>query len=887
MNEPLNLFISYSHEDKEHLKKLKKHLASLKRSRTISEWTDQELIVGDRLDKEILQHLTKADIVVFLISVDFLDSWYAYEKELLETIKRLDDYTLRIIPIIVRQCDWKDAVLCESSYVPESDEAVETLGTFLAIPQDGKPISSFSNEDEAWTSVIMEIKKVIAKIHEVRSKKKLVPIEPKMIEENHTSSLLSPVFRNKLGSTEIVFQHRHKDDISLSDLFVYPDLKMLREEPVDMKILSSEQLSDYKQLATKTVLFGDGQIGKSSLIKQLYQSYIKLGIYTLLVNGQDVVSGDAKRLLSTSVEKQYVELDFKSFCEKQTVLFVDDFHLCKLNEQYKQKFLENVEHCFSKVVIVADTNLKYDESDYFNFSTYSRYEILLFNRVRRGELINKWNSLGRQETIDMKELHTQNDVLTHHIDAIFRKNIVPSKPIYILLILQSLEAVKPGDYGLTSYGHCYQYLIQQSLQKVSVRGRELDSYINYLTEIASYIYHQGKMNITEEQLVDFQKTYSAKFLINSHDEVIGILHEAGILKTDNGKVEFGYRYIFYFYVAKYLAEHLEEVDYTDIVCVLCQKLHIEKNANILIFLLHHSKKQSIIDDILLHTWDIFYGINEARLDLNDTKALVELISSVPKIVLKQRNVEEERKKHLEMQDKIDKNTVSYCSNKRAYEEEELNSTNLEERGAIWVQISQSIKSIEIIGQILRNRYGSLTREQLIDLAKSAQNVGLRFLKTSLDWFDIAEKESVDYISKLIGEGDNSNKNITKIARRFYLTICYLTCFGIIQKIADSLGYEDLVPIFEKLSQSTPLSPAIKLIDISIKLEFTKHIPKKEISSLFQELDNNIVARRMLQEIVLQHLYLHSVNYQDRQWLSNTLELSDKSVLRMQQKHKRG
>ncbi len=170
--EPLNVFISYSHEDEGYRKEFLKHLVSLKRNCVISAWTDRELVAGDKLDKEIAEHLTSADIVVFLISVDFLNSVYAYEKELVETIERLDDYTSRIILVIVRPCDWKEAMLCKSSDIQGNVETIETLRTFVAIPQDGKPVSSFSDKDEAWLSVTEELKKAIAKIHDLRSKKK-------------------------------------------------------------------------------------------------------------------------------------------------------------------------------------------------------------------------------------------------------------------------------------------------------------------------------------------------------------------------------------------------------------------------------------------------------------------------------------------------------------------------------------------------------------------------------------------------------------------------------------------------------------------------------------------------------------------------------------------
>jgi hypothetical protein len=63
-----------------------------------------------------------------------------------------------------------------------------------------------------------------------------------------------------------------------------------------------------------------------------------------------------------------------------------------------------------------------------------------------------------------------------------------------------------------------------------------------------------------------------------------------------------------------------------------------------------------------------------------------------------------------------------------------------------------------------------------------------------------------------------------------------------------------------------------LIHIAILLEFTKSIPKKEIAKLFSEVEGNPISKRLLQELVVQHLYLNHVDYKDRQWISSKMHL---------------
>jgi len=696
---------------------------------------------------------------------------------------------------------------------------------------------------------------------------------------------LSNSFSDELISTEIVFQHRYKDNITLNDVFVYPDLKIQKEKYDDIEISSdSEKLSNFKKINAKTLIFGEEQTGKTAFLKILFQKYFDQGIYPLLINGECINKTDLKKVLNPIIKLQYDGTDYEDFvhCSIKKILLIDDFHLSKLNERYQKKFLSDdvIGSIFDRIIIVSDPILKYNESKLINFSDYVKYEILPFGHVRRSDLINKWNSLGREETIETEELHSLNDSLKRHIDSIIRKNIVPSKPVYILMILQSLETAQPGSYELTSYGHCYQYLIQQSLQK-AIKNDLIDTCLNYLTEISYFVFKQGGMSIDDEQLETFKKEYSNKFLIKSHELIIEILFQRGILKSNNDKIKFGYKYIFYFYVAKYLTEHLDKEDCKKTVEILCEKLHVEKNANILIFLLHHSKNQSIIDEILVHTSCVFDDIEEAKLDLNDTKHLADMLNLIPQLLLDaKKDVEKERKKKLEKQDIIEKNTSE--------EEEEIVETEIEiekdTNKKILSKINYSIKSVEIIGQILRNRHGSLEKKQLYELTESAYGVILRFLKFFINTSSESKSQLLELIENLIRETNScSDQEAIKITKQFYLFLNYGIFSSVIQKVSDSLGFGELMPIFDELTQNHKDSPAIKLINISIKLEFTRNIPKKEISNLFKELKNNMIARRMLQEIVLRYLYSHYTSYHDKHWISSTLEIPIKSQMRIEQK----
>jgi TIR domain len=138
-------FISYSHKDEKALDRLHTHLAMLSRENLITAWYDREILAGDDIAHEISSKLRDTDLFLPLVSPDFLGSNYCYEQEMGNALKRHEDGTLRVIPIILEPCDWKTS----------------PLGKLKALPKDGKPISLWTNENVAYLDVVTELRRLI------------------------------------------------------------------------------------------------------------------------------------------------------------------------------------------------------------------------------------------------------------------------------------------------------------------------------------------------------------------------------------------------------------------------------------------------------------------------------------------------------------------------------------------------------------------------------------------------------------------------------------------------------------------------------------------------------------------------------------------------------
>lgn len=149
-NTGISVFLSYSHKDDIFKQELDTHLVMLKRNKIISTWNDSKIIPGQDIDEEVKKYLLSADIVILLISADFLSSDYCYEKEMLNALERHALGQTKVIPVIVRDCDWQET----------------PFKNLKALPHDGKSISRWDDKDEAYLEVVKGIKTVINNIQQ-------------------------------------------------------------------------------------------------------------------------------------------------------------------------------------------------------------------------------------------------------------------------------------------------------------------------------------------------------------------------------------------------------------------------------------------------------------------------------------------------------------------------------------------------------------------------------------------------------------------------------------------------------------------------------------------------------------------------------------------------
>ncbi len=179
----LEVFFSYSHKDQDLRDQLETHLSLLKNQGVISSWHDRKIIAGTEWAREIDAHLNTAQIILLLISADFLASTYCYDIEVKRAMERHNAGEARVIPIILRHCDWHNA----------------PFGKLQALPTDGKPVDSriWYNKDEAFHNITQGIRKAVEDLQALKTSAKVRDDRPVSFSKADEKLALPKIRGNK------------------------------------------------------------------------------------------------------------------------------------------------------------------------------------------------------------------------------------------------------------------------------------------------------------------------------------------------------------------------------------------------------------------------------------------------------------------------------------------------------------------------------------------------------------------------------------------------------------------------------------------------------------------------------------------------------------------
>ncbi len=808
----VKLFYSYSHKDTKYRDTMEKWLSLLKAHGALLTWSDKSILAGDSISGEIRKEIDDAEIVVFLLSSDFIDSpecrkeWH-YAKELGARRPRL-----KRIPIIIRDCTWPD-------FLGEDD--------IKALPADGIPISNWDDDDSAWHSVYDGIKAVV--------------------EHLRQSFTAKPHFLADLRSTDFISQHK----IHLDDLFVFPTL-LCHGAQGNQLGQRADRIETVDELLNETyaLIHGADRSGKTALARYVVLKLIEDSHPTLYVDLQETPQSAGEGFMRSVYHAEF-HGDYYLWKDQVNKTLVAD-NLSGRPEQI-ELLLAAQEH-FDQIFVTLSSTAYYaffrDDSRLVDFA---ELQIDTLTQVQQEALIRR-----RLELIgnDAYLADGYIDRIEDRVNSIILDDrIVPRYPFFVLCILQTYEAYMPPALTITSYGHCYYVLIVASLLRAGISSR--DSAINACLNFAEHLAFELYKNNTQEEapafvLSDFIARYKESYVIE--DAIINRLkhEEFGILDSTG---HFRTAYMHYYFLGSFLAN--DTPDNHDIIQEICDAIYVSENHLTLLFVIHHTSDPTIVDEVLVRTMCTLDDVAPARLDPEETRRFNDIVLGLPRNFLSNADVETERKRHRQAQD----NAREQLQNNVGENHDDADATP-----ELVNDIYRIMKNNQIMGQILRNKYGSIKREKIEEIIREVADGSLRLINCVLK----DEEEIADMAQYL--KTKNPEHDIAQIRNGLSFFSFVWTLMNI-ESIVASINVPEVKQSIHKVAEEIA-TPAYDLISYFTLLDAATELTEKEKNELARLFDkhHDPFIRQVLSMRTQHYINTHRSNYQIEQSICALLQI---------------
>ena len=669
------------------------------------------------------------------------------------------------------------------------------------------------------------------------------------------------------------YVHQRKENLLLSDFFVFPDLRKPGETRKKPKLVNSSILQSLTASKTRVIITGEDQAGKTSLLKILFKQYYDGSYYPLLVSAtrlRRATTAELDKILRECIAEQYERASVEAWLllpKKQKVLLIDDFHRTPVADRYRAVLLEHIEQRFDHLLMTADS--AQDIRDLVSpetadaLSSFEHFELQPLGHKLRYDLVRRWQLLGDDHSLDTRKLLENIDASEKVLDTVIGANVVPRTPLLLITLLQSLDDSTRQDLRASAYGYYYHYLIVRALDKVQFPAVQLDELFNYCSNLAWFFHCSSVELVNKGNLNEFNQSFSADYVTIDFEPRLQLLLKATILRRHGDSYAFAYKYIYYFFLGMHISNQIDEnQEIENLVYQYCETLHIREHANTILFVTHHCRDPRVIDAILKELRAIFADVSPLDL-LRDTSTINELVDETARLVFKPSDPHKNRRKAKEIMDEMED---EFNDNDREY------STEKAQRLA--KELTALVSTVDILGQILKNYYGTLKNIRKIELMTEIYDGSLRAMRSFVDSIQEHRDALVNDIERALEE-DNKKLNDRRkknMARRVAFEFIAAMAFGFIHRASRAIGSKHLAETSRKLMK--PQSPvAYKLIGLTAMLDSPGPLSVRDIRSLANETESHMLAHRMLDVAVLQHLYFFKTTEKEKQELTNALGIS--------------
>jgi hypothetical protein len=544
------------------------------------------------------------------------------------------------------------------------------------------------------------------------------------------------------------------------------------------------------------------------------------------------------------------------------------------------------------------------ESQEFATRSKDQVSLLLFHHAvidefgykARAKLIEKWLTLGREQSYDRKELIHEIDELENVITTLLGKNILPKFPFIVLSVLQAYHANMTSRPEAGCYGYVYEVLITTALAVSAKSPSDIDMKYTLLSRLAYHMFKHDVDSLSREDLTKvFEEYFRIYGLRATTEQTLQDLLTARVLLEGEGSYRFPYDYYVEYFVARYYKDALQaggsakDVAYAE-VCNIADQIYWPRYSRIIMFLLYFSKNADLMSRLLRNAGTIFeeYALADLSHDVDFANTLYR---RPPIRELPSGDVRTYREQRRESLDKAEKQSQDQEGEKVQYSKDLVDSK----------KIGIAIRHVELLGQILRNFTGSLMAEIKLDIATCTYAVGLRTMSVvlrlvgkSLGHYRGVIAEAVKGEKPELAAGDHTDgtagqaqeptpqewRKLAEHADLIFILLSKMCVLGFIKILSFSVGSRELDQTYKGVLDSMPDSIAVNLIDLSIRLDHFRTFPQDRVRELHRLVGKNLFVRDVLNDLVIAHFMRFEVDRKIRQSMAALLGFQASSPLLM-------
>jgi len=278
---PFKIFLSYSHHDEDLCDRFLVHLAQLKREGLIEPWHDRKITAGSEWVGAIDDNLNAADVVVLLVSADFLASDYCNDIEIKRAMERSAGGGAQVVPVILRPCDWETSRFAQ----------------LQALPTGGKPVVDWKSEDHGFLDVAKELRRMLIELCGPAPVRTRVWVQTQVRRHPWRWAAISLIAVVLLiyGALWSASRSYLRQGTSLLDIGLYPEAKPALEQARRLSPLSGSAGCGLKAIEVDVLRSKPAEF--EATLREASREYPHCAYLRLLLGDQKYIAGDREGAL--------------------------------------------------------------------------------------------------------------------------------------------------------------------------------------------------------------------------------------------------------------------------------------------------------------------------------------------------------------------------------------------------------------------------------------------------------------------------------------------------------------------------------------------------------------------------------------------------------------